>query len=113
MTELFRGLDEMDSPLSEEDKVVYLLASLPESFSVLVTALEAFPEVPKMDVVTERMLHEERKSNARGDAVDEKALTMKMKANKLTPRRKACAIIVAGWVTTNEIVGSFTLKKKD
>ena len=57
MTELFRGLAEMDSALTEEDKVVYLLASLPESFGVLVTALEASTDVPKMDVVTERLLH--------------------------------------------------------
>ena len=31
MTELFQSLAEMDSPLTEEDKVVYLLASLPDS----------------------------------------------------------------------------------
>ena len=43
----------------EEDRVVHLLASLPESYSVLVTALEASSEVPKMEVVTERLLHEE------------------------------------------------------
>jgi len=30
MTELFIALTEMESPLSEEDRVVYLLASLPE-----------------------------------------------------------------------------------
>ena len=38
-----------------------MLASSPESFGVLVTALEACSEVPKMDVVTERLLHEEQK----------------------------------------------------
>ena len=32
-------------------KVDYPLASLPESFNVLVTALEANPEVPKMAVI--------------------------------------------------------------
>ena len=48
MTEIFTALEEVDAPLSEEDRVVYLLASLPESFGVLVTALEASPEVPKM-----------------------------------------------------------------
>ncbi len=32
ITELFRGLAEMDSALTEEDKAVYLLGSLPESF---------------------------------------------------------------------------------
>ena len=55
MTELFQSLAEMDSPLTEEDKVVYLLASLPDSFGVLVTALEASPDVPTMDVVNERL----------------------------------------------------------
>ena len=45
--------------VSEEDRVVHLLASLPECFNMLVTALEA--EVPKMETVTERLLHEERK----------------------------------------------------
>ena len=40
MAEVFHGLAEMDLALTEEDKVVYLLASLPESFDVLVTALE-------------------------------------------------------------------------
>ncbi len=67
---------------------MYLLASLPESFSVLVTALEACPEVPEMDVVTERLLHEERKLNARGDAVDEKALTIMMKAKQANSKKK-------------------------
>ncbi len=61
MTELFSQLADIDSPLTEEDKVVYLLAGLPKSFSVLVTALEANSEVPKMDMVSERLLHEERK----------------------------------------------------
>ena len=84
MTELISGLAEMDSPLTEEDKVVYLLASLPDSFGVLVTALEACPEVPSMEVVTERLLHEERKSCGRVDASDDKALMMKGKR----PRKK-------------------------
>ena len=60
MTEIFNALSVMEAPLSEEDRVIYHLASLPESFGMLVTALEASAEVPKMDVVTER-LHEQRK----------------------------------------------------
>ena len=71
--ELFRALAEIDSPLSDEDKVVYLLASLPESFGVLVTALEA----PKMDIVTERLLHEERKMLSRENNDDEQAMMSK------------------------------------
>jgi len=57
MVEVFDGLSAIDAPLSEEDRVVYLLASLPESFDVLVTALEANSEVPNMTVVTERLLY--------------------------------------------------------
>ena len=41
--------------------LICLLASLPEPFSVLITALEASPDVPRMEVVTERLLHEEWK----------------------------------------------------
>ena len=62
MTEIFDGLSIIGDPVKEEDHVVHLLASLPESFNMLVTALEANTEVPKMDIVTERLLHEERKS---------------------------------------------------
>lgn len=82
MTELFGSLAEMDAPLTEEDKVVYLLASLPDSFGVLVTALEASPDVPTLDVVTERLLHQERKLNERVGAADEKALSVKGKSFK-------------------------------
>ena len=40
MTELFDFLSVAGETVSEEDCVVYLLASLPESYNVLVTALE-------------------------------------------------------------------------
>ena len=45
---------------SDEDRVVYLLASLPESFNMLVTALESNPTLPKMEIVIKRLMHEER-----------------------------------------------------
>ena len=51
--------------MKEEDRVVYLLASLPECYSVLVTALEANPTIPTLAVVTERLLHEESKLKSR------------------------------------------------
>jgi hypothetical protein len=44
--------------MSEEDRVICLLASMPESFGVLIKALEANVEIPKMGIVTERLLHE-------------------------------------------------------
>ena len=36
----------------------YLLASLPDTFDMLVTTLEANNEEPKMETVTERLLYE-------------------------------------------------------
>jgi len=61
MTEMFNELTAAGDVISEEDCVVYLLASLPVSFGALVTALEANENVPKMEIVTERLLHAERK----------------------------------------------------
>jgi hypothetical protein len=61
MTETFNALSAVGDSISDEDRVVHLLASLPESYSMLVTALEVCSEVPKMEVVMERLLHEERK----------------------------------------------------
>ena len=71
MTELFDFLSVAGETVSEEDRVVYLLASLPESYNVLVTAFEANEEVPKLEVVTERILHQERKAmDKSGTGVD-------------------------------------------
>ncbi len=84
MTELFGQLAEMDSPLMEEDKVVYLLASLPDYFGFLVTALEASSEVPKMDMVSERLLDQEQKIKNRdnGSTKDEQVMMAKSKGQK-------------------------------
>ncbi len=83
LTELFNALAEQDAPLSDEDRVIYLLASLPESFNVIVTAFEANDKVPKMEIVTEKLLYEERKVSTR-DEVDsgEKKMTTKTKKFK-------------------------------
>ena len=78
MTEIFDALSVIGDPVSEEDRVVHLLASLPESYSMLVTALEANAEVPKMEHVTERLLHKEQKLKDRGaDDRSDKAMTAK------------------------------------
>ena len=61
MTEIFQELSIIGEPLEEEDRVVQLLTSLPKKFNVLVTALESNPEVPSMEIVTERIMHEDRK----------------------------------------------------
>ena len=54
MTEIYEELSVIGDSLSEEDRVVHLLAT-----SVLVMTLEANPGVPQMEVVNERLLHEE------------------------------------------------------
>ena len=38
-----------------------VISSLPESYDMLVTALEAIPEIPNMETITEKIIHEERK----------------------------------------------------
>ena len=69
MTEIFEGLSVIGDPISEEDCAVHLLASLPDSYNMLVTAVEANVEVPKFEVVAERLLHEERKLKERADVI--------------------------------------------
>ena len=68
--EIFQELAAVGSPVEEEDKVVHLLASLPESIDTLGTALEAHVEVPKMDAVIERMLHEEKKKSDQVEGIE-------------------------------------------
>ena len=65
MTEICEELSVIGEAISEEDRVFYLLASLPESYHVLVTALEASADVPTLAVVRERLLHEETKMKSR------------------------------------------------
>ena len=50
MTEIFEELAVIGAPVKEEDRVVHLLASLPESYNTLVTALKANSDVPQMEV---------------------------------------------------------------
>ena len=48
LTEIFDELSIIGDPLDEENQVVHLLASLPESYDMLVTALEASSEIPSL-----------------------------------------------------------------
>eukprot|EP00794_Sanderia_malayensis_P004207 gene4207-4768_t len=94
MTEVFEELSIVGDPIEEEDRVVHLLASLPPSFNVLVTALEASEDVPKMEMVTERLLREEMKQKEKGacgrTAHDVKALTSKQRPRKKGPICNHC-----------------------
>ena len=75
MIELFNELAIVGDAIYEEDRVVYLLASLPD-FNTLVSALEANEDVPKMEVVTEKLLHAERKQTEKSspDSSGDKAM---------------------------------------
>ena len=81
MTELFNELAVVGDNIDDDDRVIYLLASLPESFNILVTALEASSDVPKMENVIERLLHEEQKlkDRSRSGRTKEEAMTVKHK----------------------------------
>lgn len=58
---LFSDLATLGDAVQEEDKVILLLASLPESYNMLVTVLEIQEKMPSWEIVTEKLLHEEQK----------------------------------------------------
>lgn len=62
MKELTDKLAAIDAAISEEDQVVTLLGSLPQSYSTLVTALEARENV-SFSYVQQSLIHEEHKLN--------------------------------------------------
>ena len=78
----------------DDDRVVYLLASLPDSYNTLVTALEANTDVPKMEVVIEQLPHEEQKIKERGGGMSSssgaEAMFSKQKATKRGPKCHFC-----------------------
>ena len=83
MTETFDELYVIGDSLNEEDRVVHLLTSLPESYDMLVTALEASQDVPKWALVTERLLYEENKMKEKQTGgAESKAMTSKHHINK-------------------------------
>ena len=87
MTEIFESLAVIGDPVFEEDRVVQILAGLPESFNMLVTALEANPEVPSMKTVTERLLHEEWKIKGWEETVTRHTKAM-MACNSFEQKKK-------------------------
>ena len=77
MTKVCDELSAIGEPVNDEDRVIDILASLPKSYNVLVTTLEANAEVPPLDVVKERLLHHEAKMKQSGS--QEGALTSRVK----------------------------------
>ena len=85
ITEIFDELAMIVEPVSDEDKVVCLLAGLPESYDVLVTALENGSDtVPALETVTERLLRVEQKQKA-----EKKLLVAKGKKQVMSLRQEA------------------------
>ena len=77
MTEIFSELAIIGDPVKEEDQTIAILASLPSSYNILVTALEAHETVPNLEVVIERLHHEEMKINSKSDNSEMHALYSK------------------------------------
>ena len=77
MPEIFGDLSVIDDAVNEEDRVVHILASLPESFNMLVALNAQSENVPKWELVTEGLLHEETKLQQKGKKSESKALAAK------------------------------------
>ena len=91
LTEIFDELSIIGDPIDEENQVVHLLANLPESYDMLVTAFEASPEVPKLEIVTEGLLHEETKQRDKeSSTIEVKAITSKHQISRKGPKSYHC-----------------------
>ena len=93
MSQVFDELSAIDEPVKEEDRVVYLLASLPDSCNILVTAMEASEDVPKMAVATERLLHDEKKMKIRSDITAAEEVMAAKHNQRSSPRCYHCGRI--------------------
>ena len=91
MTETFDELSVIGDSLNEADRVVHLLASHPESYDMLVTALEASQDVPKWTLVTEQLQYEENKMREKQTGgAESKAMTSEHHINKRGPKCFLC-----------------------
>ena len=91
ITEIFNELSIVGDEITDEDRVVYLLASLPDSYNTLVTAFEANGTVPSMETMIERLLHEEKKRSDRGTSnVKGAAMTTRHRYKGKGPRCYNC-----------------------
>ena len=79
MTELFNELDAIGAKIDEEDRVVQLLTSLPESYDTLVIALEASEKVPSIEMVIDRPLSEDHHGETETVRVEALAVRSKPK----------------------------------
>ncbi|KAF2347606.1 Zinc finger CCHC-type [Trinorchestia longiramus] len=69
--------------MEEEQRVIILRSSLPDTFSTLVIAHEAHEKIPAWEVVSERLLNEERKQRGgSGTSDSSEKLLVSFKRNK-------------------------------
>ncbi|KAF2359734.1 Zinc finger CCHC-type [Trinorchestia longiramus] len=81
--ELFEELVIIGDAIVEEKRVIILLSSLPDRFSTLVPALEANEKILAWEVVTERLLNEERRQRGGpGTSDSSEKLLVSFKRNK-------------------------------
>ena len=84
LTQIFDELAVFDAPVEEDDKVTYLLSSLPDSYDVLVTALDAMDAVPTWTTVVEKVSALDKKKSKKKD---EKALMSRSEESRSEGRR--------------------------
>lgn len=70
LSKIFGQLRDAGSTLSEEEKVNVLLLSMPQSYEIVVTAIESLPNLT-VDLVKDRLLGEEEKRIKNGHTVEQ------------------------------------------
>ena len=88
ITDFFDALSVVTAQLiNKENRVAHLLASLPNSYNMLVTALEANADIAKIDVVKKRLLHKEQKPKKDRVGVSEiESKAIKQRLKKKVPK---------------------------
>ena len=94
--ECFEALAVIGDVVEEEDRVISLLASLPDSYSTLVTALESLENVPSWAMVTEKLIHQESKIKSMEAEFPEEKVLISNRRNSAYPRKKSFSCFECG-----------------
>ena len=86
---LAEQLDAVGAPVSEDDLVITLLASLSESYQFLITALESRADSLTWELVTSRLLHEDMKRKEQGGGIEGSAHSQAQAFMSRDNKRKA------------------------
>ena len=90
MKKLTDKLAAIGAPISEEDQVVTLLGSLPSSYSMVVTALEAQVDDIGLKFVQQSLIHEDQKrTGVTGQSSNSQGESVLVGAHKKMNRRKS------------------------